>query len=149
VLLVSKTRRISEFGAYLHQLMDACGFVTDADLGRAAGIDGSLLSKWRSGSAQPDIDSLRKLAPHLGVRLGDLLVSSGRATAEELGMAGKPPPLPPVRRQEPLVRRVADALADEAIPTDERDRLRRGVQHAFDLWGEWRARPVEPQPQRQ
>lgn len=148
LLLVSKRREATRFGRYLRALMDAKGYSSDAELSRATGVDSSMISKWWSGT-QPNIHSLRKLAPHLGVRVGDLIVNAELATPEELGMVGEPPPPPPPAPRDPLIRKVAAALADDSIPSDERDRLRRGMQHALDLWLEWRHRPVEPQTQPQ
>lgn len=143
-MLVSKTKaaQASDFGLYLRKLMDAKGFDTDADLSRATGIDSSMISKWWSGT-QPSIDSLRKVAPRLGVRLGDLMVHAGLATPDELGMTAPPPPPPPPSPRDPLIRKIAAALVDDGVPEDERSRLRRGVQHAYDLWQEWRDRPAE------
>lgn len=152
VLLVSKTvgraKAATEFGQYLRKLAEAKGWYTDAELSRATGVDGSMLSKWWSGATQPNLESLRKMAPHLGVRLGDLLVRSGQATPEELGMRGQPP-TPPSTPREPLLREVAAALQDESVPQEERDHLRRGMQHAYDLWREWRRMPRERQSQPQ
>lgn len=152
MLLVSKTGRTrpaTEFGRYLRSLAEAKGWYTDAELSRAIGIDGTMLSKWWSGTTEPSIESLRKIAPPLGVRLGDLLVQAGKATPEELGMRGAPAPSPPSTPREPLLRDVTAALQDESIPSDERQHLRRGVQHAYDLWREWRRTQTErlPQPQ--
>jgi transcriptional regulator with XRE-family HTH domain len=135
LLHVSNTRRgqpQTEFGRYLRGLMDAKGLVQDADLGRLADVNPSLLSKWQSGSAVPTVESLRKLAPHLGVRLGDLMVKAGLATSAELGITGAPPP--PSVPLPPVLRRIAIALSDTRVPEAARAALLRGVQAAYDVW---------------
>lgn len=138
LLLVSKGRLVTtDFGRYLRRLMEAAGFDSDADFARATGIDGSMLSKWWSGTSRPTIESLRRIAPHLHVRLGDLMVAAGIATAEELGMVGEPPKPPDPGVRDPLLRSIGRSLADEQVPDDLRDKLRRGVQVAYDSWSDW------------
>lgn len=121
------------FGWHLRGLMDANGFESDADLAAASGVDASALSKWQSGAGTPSVDNLRKVAPHLHTRLGDLMVQADLATAEELGMKGQPPKLPPAKVDAGL-REVAELLADSHIPTADKENLRGLVAEAIEYW---------------
>lgn len=86
------------FAAYLISAMDQAG-LNIATLSRLTAethpdepVDGSTLSNLRTGKAAPGIKLLRKLAPHLGRSLGELLVAAGLATPDELGMVAEPLP---------------------------------------------------------
>lgn len=138
LLLVSKSPSgavVTEFGRYLRALAASRGYTTDAELSRAVGIDGSLLSKWWSGAATPSLDSLRKVAPVVGARLGDLMVKAGLATPDELGMTDDPPEPPPPL--DPVLAEAAKALADTSIPDKYRDNLRQGLRAAITTWRVW------------
>ena len=125
--------------------MEANGFESDADLAAASGVDASALSKWQSGAGTPSVDNLRKVAPHLQTRLGDLMVEAELATAEELGMKGQPPKLPPAKVDAGL-REVADLLADSHIPAADKDELRGLVAEAIEYWNRRRKVPDLREP---
>lgn len=136
-------RSTTDFGTYLHRLMSDNGFEKAADLARAAKVPASSLSRWSDGSSMPTVEALRAVAPHLGVRLGDLMVVAGLATKAELGMVGAPPapraPLPPgvqkamSRFLSPKYTQAAKATLDTAIA------------RTVDLWEELLDVPREPQ----
>jgi transcriptional regulator with XRE-family HTH domain len=134
VLRVSNRRQLppsSEFGAYLLGLLDAKGY-TRATLSRAAEVPESSISRWITGDSKPTLELLRKIAPHVGVRLGDLLIRAGLATAAELGMVGAPPaPTPPM--PEPL-RRIMEIVKDERISDRDTDILLDSVDQAVTMW---------------
>jgi transcriptional regulator with XRE-family HTH domain len=88
----------TDFGGYLRKLATANGY-SQASLAQAAGINQTQMSRAFGNAITPSVETLRKLAPLLNVRLGDLMIRAGMATAAELGTAGAaPPPLPPVVR---------------------------------------------------
>lgn len=149
LLLMSKPRPepTTRFGRYLRDLMDAHGFQSDADLGTRAGLNASLLSKWQYGKAEPTMGSLRKVAPHLGVRLGDLLVEAELATPAELGMRGEP--RPPAPKLDPLLADAASLLADENVPAEMKAIIRREIKSALKLWDDFqRAMADQREPER-
>lgn len=103
------------FGAYFKDLMAASGYENVHVLARAAGVSHANLGKWIANTANPTVESLRKIAPLLGVRLGDLMIRAGLATREELGTVGAPPPPgPPLTIAERTIRsRILDPRNDE------------------------------------
>lgn len=94
VLDVTKTRTTGTFGEYFDALLRASEFANRVELGEASGVDPGTLGRWSRGEIRPTLDKLIRVAPHLGVRAGDMAVAAGLATREELGMIG-PPPAPP------------------------------------------------------
>lgn len=132
----------SPFGWYLRGLMDAAGFETDTALYLVSGVPASVLSKWQSGTVRPTVDSLRKIAPHLRVRLCDLMVEAELATPAELGMVTEVMPVPP-----PLDRSVAALtrfLADEAIPEPLKDNVRGNLDTLIAMAAKMKPLPHEP-----
>lgn len=86
------------FAAYLISVMDQAD-LNIATLSRLTAeshpdepVDGSTLSNLRTGKAAPGIKLLRKIAPHLGRSLGEMLVAADLATPDELGMVAVPLP---------------------------------------------------------
>lgn len=77
-----------DFGAYLRHAMDSAK-LTAADLGRAAGVANSVVSRWFRGSV-PSIENLRLLSPALGVPMRELVVAAGHLLPEEVGLAEMP-----------------------------------------------------------
>lgn len=57
-----------------------------AELARAAGLDPSVVARWRKGS-EPSIENLRRIGRVLGVPLLELMVRARLVTAEEAGGA--------------------------------------------------------------
>jgi transcriptional regulator with XRE-family HTH domain len=111
--------------------MEGNGFSSDGDLEAASGVSASLISRYQAGEITPTPENLRKLAPVLGVRLGDLMVESGLATREELGMVAPPSPLP---RVDPVVADAQRHLADPHMPDAIKDYLRATVKGAIAYW---------------
>jgi transcriptional regulator with XRE-family HTH domain len=73
-----------DFREYLDALMAAAGIPNDAALARAAEIDASLLSNWRSGKQQPSRRSLKKIAGPLRTRPASLYLMAGLDEREDL-----------------------------------------------------------------
>lgn len=73
----------------LRRLMVENGFARQMDLARASGVSQSALSRWINGETMLSLENMRRVAPCLNVRPGDLMVMSG-ATPEELGMVTEP-----------------------------------------------------------
>jgi transcriptional regulator with XRE-family HTH domain len=144
---VSKRRRDprTAFGWYLRELMDANGFVSDGDLETASGVSASLISRYQSGDINPTVANLRKLAPYLGVNLGDLMIEAGLATAEELGKVPSTAAKP-----EPLDASLAEAqrlLVDPAMSEEAKAYLRDTIRGAILYWRQQlglRKAPREP-----
>lgn len=139
------------FGDYLIACMDARG-LDGATLSRLTGpakpVDSSTISNLRNNRVDPGIKVLRRLAPHLGKSLGELLVAAGLATPGELGMVG--PALPPVLEM------VMDRLNDPGLSDRERrallNHLGRGIppliEQFDDMLEEIANMPREPQMRR-
>lgn len=75
---------VEDFRVYLDTKMREAGFKNDAELAAAAGINASLLSRWRSGRAQPSRKSLKQVAPVLRVSPVMLYLAAGLDAAEDL-----------------------------------------------------------------
>ena len=119
----------TDFGGYLRKLATANGY-SQASLAQAAGINQTQMSRAFGNAITPSVETLRKLAPLLNVRLGDLMIRAGMATAAELGTVGAtPPPLPPV------VRDILSRLGPKS-PLNERQkqRLVRMLEEDVDLF---------------
>ncbi|NUO59612.1 MAG: helix-turn-helix domain-containing protein [Hamadaea sp.] len=131
--------------------MDKHGFLSDGDLEAASGVSASLISRYQAGEITPTPENLRKLAPVLGVRLGELMVESGLATREELGMVAPPSPKP---RVDPVLLDAQRHLADPHLPGDVKDYLRATVKGAIAYWRQQLdlnnvpAGPPAPEPER-
>lgn len=132
---VVKTTASTPFGIYLDSLMEKAGFATPAALARASGVNDTTIGRWLKGEKEPTIPGLRAVAPHLHVRLGDLMIKAGLATAAELGLAGAPPPpLPPV------IRDVLERLgARSPLSEKEKRMLQAHMRRALESFDEWYA----------
>jgi len=111
--------------------MDSRGFLSDGDLEAACGVSASLISRYQAGEITPTPENLRKLAPVLGVRLGELMVESGLATPEELGMVAAPSPSP---RVDPVLADAQRHLADPRMPDEVKEYLRATIKGAIAYW---------------
>jgi len=113
-VMMAKTaaeRSSTDFGSYLKALAADNGY-NQATLARAAGVNQTQLSRAMENQTIPTVDTLRKLAGPLNVRLADLMIRARLATAEELGTVGaQPPPLPPIVR-DILLRLAGPKLTD-------------------------------------
>jgi transcriptional regulator with XRE-family HTH domain len=134
------------FGRYLELLMAEHGFQTKAELARASGVDATTIGRWVAGEKEPAIAGLRAIAPHLGVRLGDLMIRAGLASAAELGTVGAPPapraPLPPA------VQRVMSRLLSPRYTERQKSALLAGIDRTTDSWEDVVSVPKEPQMRR-
>ncbi|WP_027340986.1 helix-turn-helix domain-containing protein [Hamadaea tsunoensis] len=119
------------FGWYLRALMERQGYLSDGELETDSGVSASLIARYRSGEVTPTAQNLRRLAPWLGVRLGDLLVESGLATPEELGMVTVDEAGPDV---DPAISDAQRHLADPRLPDSAKDSLRTTLQGAMVYW---------------
>ena len=120
-------------GEYLAGLMEQRG-LTVYGLARLADVPDSSLYRCLEGKQNLGYESLRRIAPHLGVRLGDLLIKAG-TTPEELGTVGTPPK---VRRFAAVLREIQDAIDDPRTSDAEAQRLLRTVRGIFTMWAEMR-----------
>lgn len=120
-----------DFGTYLKQLAEAAGF-SQAELAKTSGVNQAQLSRAYDNLTTPTVDTLRKLAPHLRVRLGDLMVQAGLATREELGMVGQPPA--PAVSLPPVLRSILSRLASPRYKQRHKDVLLAFVQDDVDRW---------------
>lgn len=143
VLDVPKTPAPAAFGTYLVRLMAENGFSTLADLSRASGVDATTIGRWVRGEKDPTIPLLRSVAPHLGVRLGDLLIRAGLASAAELGTIGAPPP--PRAPLPPELQRVVAILLNPRVSEQTKVRLLGAIDRTTDIVQEVSERPGEPQ----
>lgn len=143
--MVKKTAPVADetFGGYLQQLAADNGY-SQADLALAADVNATQLSRAFDNKTIPSVPTLRKLAGPLNVRLGDLIIKAGLATAVELGTVGAaPPPLPPV------VRDILTRLDPRAGLTEkERRMLQAAMRRALESFDEWFEEahnvPIEP-----
>jgi transcriptional regulator with XRE-family HTH domain len=117
-----------------------------AALSRAAGVTDSNLGRWMSGRSEPTIRELRKLAPHLDVRLGDLMVRAGLASPAELGMKGAPPP--PRAPLAPILQKIVSILLSPQHAQERKKSLLVVVERAVEIWEELGEGPKEPRMRR-
>ncbi|WP_290863924.1 helix-turn-helix transcriptional regulator [Hamadaea sp.] len=130
---MSKKRRDPQtpFGWYLRALMEAHGFASDGELAAATGVSASLISRYQSGDIEPSVQNLRRLAPYLGVSLGELMVEANLATREELGM------VPRAAATTKLDASLAEAqrlLSDPTRPDSAKEYLRDTLRGAIAFW---------------
>jgi transcriptional regulator with XRE-family HTH domain len=123
-----------DFGEYLERQMAHAGFENREQLARASGVEATTIGRWIRGERPPTIEKLRDIAPHLKVRLGDLMVRAGLATREELGMIGaSPPPGPPLP---PVLRSVMARLASPRLSDKRKNFLLQYIQEIVDKFDE-------------
>ncbi len=67
-----------EFGKYFSKLRENAGYATQAALGKAAGVENSTISRIETGDTKnPNIITLQKLAPLLGVPIEEMMENLG------------------------------------------------------------------------
>lgn len=71
------------FGDWLGKQMARCGFGSNVDLEREAGLGNTTISRWRNGVMAPSVDQLRKLEGPLRTPLLELLVRAGILAPDE------------------------------------------------------------------
>jgi len=131
----------ASFGQYLTDLMKAQG-LNNVMLGDRAGVNDSTISRLRRDIDGPSTATLEKLAPHLGVRHGDLLVAAGLSQSPStLGMAGSPPAAGPPLHVTLRKIAVKAARIRAAEGPEEEDKYMRVLERADELYEEAKAKP--------
>lgn len=110
----------------------SAGFDRASELARAAGIRDGMLSKWLNGREQPSIDSLRKLADPLRVKVIDLAILAGRMDPGEIQPGGEPAPRPRAEMHALAVELGRMLAEDSPLAADQRERLAIVVDHSMD-----------------
>lgn len=120
----------------LNELLISAGLTPETAAAPNGPIDANwrTIRKWLTKDQGISVRRIRDVARALGYPPTHALVQVGFLTQEETGLAGptRPGPVP-----DPLLRRLAGALANQTIPDDDRGRLRRALQHSYDIWLEW------------
>lgn len=127
---------LDAFAAWVEDLMRERGYDIDSPRGGGksriadeAGVHRAAVTRLLQRQSMPDLETTRRLARVLGVPVRDMLIRSGRLTAEELAdpQAYLSTPHPPgadvVRR--PTLEEVADLLG---VPADRREMFIRVVE---------------------
>ena len=113
------------FGAYLREAILAARFPTPTHFARAVGTDPSVVLRWLSEEQRPTITSIERIAPVLGLPIGDLV----RAAYPDR-LTG---PAPVVPATHPLVHELARMLADDSpIPRADREALETVLDRMID-----------------
>ncbi|WP_435611581.1 helix-turn-helix domain-containing protein [Streptomyces sp. bgisy159] len=126
---------LDAFAAWVEDLMRDRGYDIDSPRGGGksriadeAGVHRAAVTRLLQRQSMPDLETTRRLARVLGVPVRDMLIRSGRLTAEELAdphahLAGPGPGAESVRR--PTLEEVADLLG---VPADRREMFVRVVE---------------------
>ncbi|MER5764157.1 helix-turn-helix transcriptional regulator [Streptomyces sp. NPDC002082] len=93
------TRELDAFAAWVEDLMRQRGYDIDSPRGGGksriadeAGVHRAAVTRLLQRQSMPDLETMRRMAPFLGVSVRDMLIRSGRVSPEELPLA--PLPLP-------------------------------------------------------
>lgn len=127
---------------YFQRAAEAAGYVGrgwKARLARDIDVYDSHVSRWASGERTPDIDSCVKLARALGRPLPEVLIASGRFTAEQFDMPDEQPVLP--RRLSPQLERLSLMLDDPGTPAAMKAHIQALIDAALGLAGDTAASP--------
>ncbi|MGW5420321.1 helix-turn-helix domain-containing protein [Streptomyces sp. NPDC003943] len=88
------TQGLDEFAAWVEGLMRARGYDIDSPRGGGksriadeAGVHRAAVTRLLQRQSMPDLETMRRIAPLLGVSVRDMLIRSGRVTPEELPAA--------------------------------------------------------------
>ncbi|MFF8607615.1 helix-turn-helix domain-containing protein [Streptomyces sp. NPDC015346] len=88
------TRGLDEFAGWVEGLMRARGYDIDSPRGGGksriadeAGVHRAAVTRLLQRQSMPDLETMRRIAPLLGVSVRDMLIRSGRVTPEELPLA--------------------------------------------------------------
>lgn len=105
---------IERFARWIEALMRSRGYDIDsprgggrAKLAETAGVHRAAISRLLQRQSMPDLDTMRRLAPVLGVGVRDMLIRSGRLAEDEL-------PLPAAEAAAPRAHGRARLSAEEA-----------------------------------
>lgn len=88
------TQGLDEFAGWVEGLMRARGYDIDSPRGGGksriadeAGVHRAAVTRLLQRQSMPDLETMRRIAPLLGVSVRDMLIRSGRVTPEELPLA--------------------------------------------------------------
>ncbi|MFB7452221.1 helix-turn-helix domain-containing protein [Streptomyces sp. NPDC056194] len=88
------TQGLDEFAGWVEGLMRQRGYDIDSPRGGGksriadeAGVHRAAVTRLLQRQSMPDLETMRRIAPLLGVSVRDMLIRSGRVTPEELPMA--------------------------------------------------------------
>ncbi|MFE5482100.1 helix-turn-helix domain-containing protein [Streptomyces sp. NPDC056527] len=88
------TRGLDEFAGWVESLMRERGYDIDSPRGGGksriadeAGVHRAAVTRLLQRQSMPDLETMRRIAPLLGVSVRDMLIRSGRVTPEELPIA--------------------------------------------------------------
>lgn len=129
------TQDLDAFAAWVEALMRERGYDIDSPRGGGksriadeAGVHRAAVTRLLQRQSMPDLETTRRLARVLGVPVRDLLIRSGRLTAEELAdprdHLASPAPSTEFGRR-PTLEEVADLLG---VPADRRSMFVRVVE---------------------
>jgi transcriptional regulator with XRE-family HTH domain len=115
-------RELDAFAAWIEDLMRRRGYDIDSPRGGGksrvaddAGVHRAAVTRLLQRQSMPDLETTRRLARVLGVPVRDMLIRSGRLTAEELPL----PPVAPSSGLRPGASSGAAATASGAAPSLE------------------------------
>lgn len=129
------TPQLDVFAAWVEGLMRRRGYDIDSPRGGGksrvadeAGVHRAAVTRLLHRQSMPDLETTRRLARVLDVSVREMLIRSGRLTAEELTeprahLPASPPPPAPMRRL--TVDEAAELLG---VPMDRRERFARAVE---------------------
>jgi transcriptional regulator with XRE-family HTH domain len=109
--------KAADFGEWLDVTMSNQG-ISGRTLAEVTGVHDSAVSRWRSGTAVPSMDSIERMASTLGVEALRLAVTAGVVSPKVAGLEPLPMPVPTARRES-----VKRQLANLRGVTDEERRL--------------------------
>ena len=115
------------FGDWLDLKMHEYGIRSDLALAKKLNVSHPTIGRWRAG-AIPDVAQLRKLAELFHTPLVRLLVISGHATPEELGITHKPEP-----PEEPIIRMILNSPVSDEMKLELIDEWRRRIERERQL----------------
>jgi transcriptional regulator with XRE-family HTH domain len=129
------TQDLHAFAAWVEDLMRDRGYDIDSPRGGGksriadeAGVHRAAVTRLLQRQSMPDLETTRRLARVLGVPVRDMLIRSGRLTAEELAdphdYLAAPAPSAEFGRR-PTLEEVADLLG---VPADRREMFVRVVE---------------------
>ncbi|MFF9341672.1 MULTISPECIES: helix-turn-helix domain-containing protein [unclassified Streptomyces] len=88
------TQGLDEFAGWVEDLMRRRGYDIDSPRGGGksriadeAGVHRAAVTRLLQRQSMPDLETMRRIAPLLGVSVRDMLIRSGRVTPEELPIA--------------------------------------------------------------
>jgi transcriptional regulator with XRE-family HTH domain len=111
------------FGAYLNEAITKAGYRGNSDFATAAGLDASLIGRYKRDEVQPTIDALRKMSIPLRTDLLTLLVQAGHLKADEVpDETGALPPRPQTDWT-PAEQEWIDSLVELGLDREEQEQV--------------------------